>query len=305
MPVRGFPMTSRGGSLLASIAPRRAGRVGVVGILNVTPDSFSDGGRYLEPAAAAARAEEIVAEGADALDIGAESTRPGATPVPVLEELRRLLPVLRRVRARVDVPISVDTYKAAVARAAIDEGADVINDVCAGRDPAMFPVAAAAGVPIVLMHMQGTPATMQAAPAYPADDVVRAVRVYLQERVAAALAAGIRADRIVIDPGIGFGKTAAHNLELINRLDVLAALGYPVLIGPSRKRFIAAVVNGGPLDRLEGTAAAVTLAIDRGASLIRVHDVARILRVVRMAEAFRRLREARSAGDTRVPENGG
>jgi dihydropteroate synthase len=279
--------------------------VGVVGILNVTPDSFSDGGRYLEPAAAAARAEEIVAEGADALDIGAESTRPGATPVPVLEELRRLLPVLRRVRARVDVPISVDTYKAAVARAAIDEGADVINDVCAGRDPAMFPVAAAAGVPIVLMHMQGTPATMQAAPAYPADDVVRAVRVYLQERVAAALAAGIRADRIVIDPGIGFGKTAAHNLELINRLDVLAALGYPVLIGPSRKRFIAAVVNGGPLDRLEGTAAAVTLAIDRGASLIRVHDVARILRVVRMAEAFRRLREARSAGDTRVPENGG
>jgi len=279
--------------------------VGIVGVLNVTPDSFSDGGCYLEPAAAAARAEQIVAEGADVLDIGAESTRPGAIPVPEHEELRRLLPVLKTIRARIAAPISVDTYKATIARAALDEGADIINDVSAGRDPAMFRVAAAAGAPIVLMHMQGTPASMQDNPIYPGNDVVRAVRAFLQDRIAAALAAGVQTDRVVIDPGIGFGKTATHNLALISRLDAIVTLGQPVLIGPSRKRFIATVVNGDPLDRLEGTAAAVTLAIDRGASLVRVHDIAPMVRVVRMAEALRRLREAPASAGGVVPSEDG
>jgi dihydropteroate synthase len=278
--------------------------VGVLGILNATPDSFSDGGRYLEPAAAAARAEELVAQGADALDIGAESTRPGASPVPEEEELRRLLPVLRMVRARVDVPISVDTYKAAVARAALDAGADMINDVSAGHDPAMFRTVAAAGAPIVLMHMRGTPATMQDAPAYPDGDVVGAVRAFLQDRIVAALAAGVERDGIVLDPGIGFGKTVAHNLMLISHLDAIVALGHAVLVGPSRKRFIAAVVGGAPLDRLEGTAAAVALAIDRGASLVRVHDVAPMVRVVRMAEALRRFRRMPAPGGAQVTEDG-
>jgi dihydropteroate synthase len=289
-------MTPRGKALLTHSHPGLTGRVAVVGILNVTPDSFSDGGRYVEPAAAAARAEEIVAEGGDAVDIGAESTRPGAAPVPEGEELRRLLPVLKAVRARIEVPILVDTYKAAVARAALDEGADAINDVSAGRDPAMFAIAAAAGAPIVLMHMQGTPATMQGTPTYPGDDVVGVVRAFLQVRIAAALAAGVARDRIVVDPGIGFGKTPAHNLVLISRLEAIVALGHPVLIGPSRKRFIAAVVNGAPLDRLEGTAAAVALAIDRGASMVRVHDIAPMVRVVRMAEALRRFRHDPTAG---------
>jgi dihydropteroate synthase len=297
-------MTPRGKRLLTHSHPGPTGRVAVVGILNVTPDSFSDGGRYVEPAVAAARAEEIVAEGGDALDIGAESTRPGAAPVPEDEELRRLLPVLKAVRARVEVPILVDTYKAGVARAALDEGADAINDVSAGRDPSMFATVAAAGAPIVLMHMQGAPATMQDAPIYPGDDVIGAVRAFLQDRVAAALAAGVARDRIVVDPGIGFGKTPAHNLALISRLEAIVALGHPVLIGPSRKRFIAAVVNGAPLDRLEGTAAAVALAIDRGASLVRVHDIAPMVRVARMAEALRRFRRIPAAGgDTELSED--
>ncbi len=298
-------MTSRGRRLLALSDPRGTGRVGVLGILNVTPDSFSDGGRHMEPAEAAARAEEMVAEGADAVDVGAESTRPGAAPVPEEEELRRLLPALGMVRSRVDVPISVDTYKATVARAALDAGADIINDVSAGRDPAMFRVVAAADAPIVLMHMQGTPATMQGDPVYPGEDVVGAVRGFLQDRIAAALAAGVARDAIVIDPGIGFGKTPAHNLMLISRLDAIVALGHAVLIGPSRKRFIAAVVDGSPLERLEGTAAAVALAVDRGASLVRIHDVAPMVRVVRMAEALRRFRKAPAPGRSiEVSEDG-
>ena len=297
-------MTSRGTRLLARTDARRVGRVGVIGVVNVTPDSFSDGGRYLEAAAAAAHAEQLVGEGADALDLGAESTRPGAAPVPEAEELRRLLPALQAVRARVDVPISVDTYKANVARAALDAGADVVNDVSAGGDPAMFPLVAASGAPVVLMHMLGTPATMQTEPRYPDDDVVGAVRTFLRERIAAAVAAGIEPDRIVIDPGLGFGKTAAHNLALISRLDALVTLGHPVLIGPSRKRFIAAVLQGGPLERLEGTAAAITLAIDRGASWVRVHDVAPMVRVVRVAEALRRVGSAAPGAGLEIPEGG-
>jgi dihydropteroate synthase len=262
--------------------------VAVVGILNVTPDSFFDGGRYLDPERAVARGEELVREGAAILDVGGESTRPGAAPVPAAEERHRVLPVLRRLRARVSVPLCVDTYKAEVARAALDEGVDIVNDVSAGRlDPDMLPVVAAAGAAIILMHMQGTPADMQKRPAYAGDDVVRAVTHELGERAAAAQAAGVAADRVALDPGIGFGKTTAHNLTLLRQLDALVARGYPVMVGPSRKRFIGDVIGGGPEDRLHGTAAAVAIAVDRGAALVRVHDVAAMVPVVRLAAACR------------------
>jgi dihydropteroate synthase len=227
----------------------------------------------------------MVAAGARMLDIGAESTRPGATPVPQNEELRRLLPVLRAVRAAVRVPLSVDTTKAAVAEAAIAEGADVVNDVSAGRaDPAMFSSCAGAGVPIVLMHMQGTPATMQSEPRY--GDVVGEVTSFLAERADAARAAGIAAEAIVLDPGIGFGKTVGQNCRLLRRLDALVSLGYPVLVGVSRKSFLGRLLDGRDAGgRLFGTAAAVALAVAGGAKLVRVHDVGPIHDVVVVTEA--------------------
>jgi len=260
-------------------------RTVVVGVLNATPDSFSDGGLHQDPARAAAAAAQMVAEGAGMLDLGAESTRPGAVPVPADEELRRLLPVLRAVRAAVRVPLSVDTTKAAVAEAALAEGADLVNDVSAGRqDPAMFASCAAAGVPIVLMHMQGTPATMQAEPRY--GDVVGEVTSFLAERAAAARVAGIAPEGIVLDPGIGFGKTVDQNCRLIRRLDALVALGYPVLVGVSRKSFLGRLLGGRDVGaRLFGTAAAVALAVAGGAKLVRVHDVAAIHDVVVVTEA--------------------
>ncbi len=270
--------------------------VTVMGILNVTPDSFSDGGRFLDPGAAAEHAEQLVAEGADIVDIGAESTRPGATALGVDEEIARLLPALERVRARVRVPLSVDTYKARVAAAALAAGADMVNDVTAGvGDAGMLPLVARAGVPMVLMHMHGTPATMQQAPVYARDDVLGTVVDFLRARVDAALAAGISGERLILDPGIGFGKTTAHNLVLLDRLDVVAALGYPVLVGPSRKRFIAEIV-GDDAARLEGTAAAVAIAVDRGAAMVRVHDVRSMVRVARMAAALRRQRRHADGG---------
>jgi dihydropteroate synthase len=229
----------------------------------------------------------MVADGAAMLDLGAESTRPGAAPVPAAEELRRLLPVLRAVRAAVRVPLSVDTSKAEVARAAIGEGADVVNDVTAGRDPAMFSSCAAAGVPIVLMHMQGTPATMQAAPRY--GDVVSEVVGFLEARAAAAQAAGIARDAIVVDPGIGFGKTVEHNCRLLRRLDALVTLGYPVLVGVSRKGFLGRLLGDREVGaRRFGTAAAVALAVAAGARLVRVHDVAAVRDVVVVTEAVLR-----------------
>ena len=263
-------------------------RVALVGILNATPDSFSDGGRHLDPGRAAATAVEMVGDGAAMLDIGAESTRPGARPVPPEEEIRRLLPVLRAVRAAVRVPLWVDTTKAAVARLALEEGADVVNDVSAGRaDPEMLPLCAAASVPVVLMHMQGTPATMQDAPRY--TDVVGEVTAFLSERARAAREAGVAADRIVVDPGIGFGKTVVHNCALLARLDLVASLGYPVLVGVSRKGFIGQLLGGRATgERLQGAAAAVALAVAKGARLVRVHDVGALRDVVRVAEAVAR-----------------
>jgi dihydropteroate synthase len=257
----------------------------VVGILNATPDSFSDGGLHLDPGRAAAAAAEMVAAGAGVLDLGAESTRPGATAVPAAEERRRLLPVLRAVRAAVSVPLSVDTMKAEVARAALDEGAEVVNDVSAGCfDAGLLPLCARAGAAVVLMHMQGVPATMQARPAY--TDVVAEVAAFLAGRATAALAAGIPRQAIVVDPGIGFGKTTAHNCRLLGRLDVLVALGYPVLVGVSRKGFLGELLGGRPTrERLFGTAAAVALAVAGGARLVRVHDVAATRDVVAVATA--------------------
>jgi dihydropteroate synthase len=249
------------------------GRAAVMGIVNVTPDSFFDGGRTATPDAAMAHARRLIAEGADLLDVGGESTRPGARPVAADEELARVLPVVTALRAETDLPISIDTTKSAVAAAALAAGADIVNDVSAGRlDPAMLPLAARHGAVVVLMHMQGTPATMQEAPAY--DDVVAEVAAFLAARARAAEAAGIAAERIWVDPGIGFGKRLEHNLELLAHLERLCALGYPVLVGVSRKSFLAAL-TGEPVERrLAGSLAAAVSAAARGARIVRVHDVA-------------------------------
>lgn len=259
-------------------------RVLIMGVLNVTPDSFSDGGRFLEPGAALARAEAMAAEGADLIDLGGESSRPGSTSVDEREELRRLMPVLEALAPRLAVPLSVDTTKAAVAQWALDAGASLVNDISALRfDPGMARVVARTGAAVVLMHMQGTPRTMQRAPRY--DDVVTEVRRFLAARMADAAEAGIQPDQILLDPGFGFGKTVAHNLTLLARLDELAALGRPVLAGLSRKAFIGQILSREVGERQMGTAASVALAVERGARLVRVHDVGAIRDVVRMTEA--------------------
>lgn len=257
----------------------------VMGVLNVTPDSFSDGGRYLDPEAAVKHALEMASEGADILDIGAESSRPGAQPVPLAEELRRLIPVVREVCRQVTVPVSVDTTKAAVARAALDAGAAIVNDISACRaDPAMLPTVAEAGAGLVLMHMQGTPQTMQQAPRY--RSVVDEVRRFLRARLRAAVRAGVSEEQILLDPGIGFGKNLKHNLALLARLEALRALGRPLLVGVSRKAFIGEVLGRRLDDRLMGTAAAVAAAVSHGAKAVRVHDVRAMRDVVRMIHAI-------------------
>jgi dihydropteroate synthase len=247
-------------------------RPAVMGIVNVTPDSFSDGGRFLDPGAAVAHGLALVEAGADLLDVGGESTRPGAEPVPEAEELRRVVPVIARLAAESGVPVSVDTTKSAVAVAAIEVGADVVNDVtAAGGDPQMLRAVAAAGAGLVLMHMQGDPRTMQDAPTY--TDVVAEVGDFLVERVARARDAGIDATALCVDPGFGFGKTAAHNLELLARLDELVArVDVPLLVGTSRKSFIRSVLGDAELARDDGTLATVVWAFGRGARVVRVHD---------------------------------
>jgi dihydropteroate synthase len=246
----------------------------VMGVVNVTPDSFSDGGRYLDPALAIAHGLELGSEGAVILDIGGESTRPGAEPVGAEEELRRVLPVIAGlVSAGVSAQLSVDTSKASVAEAALRTGATLVNDVTALRgDPEMASVIAAAGADCCLMHMLGEPRTMQDDPRY--DDVVADVRAFLEERLAVAVAAGIAEERILLDPGIGFGKTGAHNLELLRRLEELVAVGRPVVIGTSRKSFLGRLTGRDVDHRLAGTIATNVLAYERGARVFRVHDVA-------------------------------
>jgi dihydropteroate synthase len=277
------------GCVWADLLP--AGRTAVMGVVNVTPDSFSDGGRFLTPAAAVAHALALAAQGADLLDIGGESTRPGAAPVPEAEERDRVVPVIAGIRAAgCTTPISIDTSKAAVARAACAAGADAVNDVSAlTADPDMAATVASLGVPAILMHMRGDPRTMQRDPAY--ANVVGEVTAYLEARVRQAVAAGIRREALAVDPGIGFGKTVRHNLLLLNHLDHLAGIGLPVVVGTSRKSFIARVLGDGLADdwgaREWGTAATVAWAVARGARVVRVHDVAAMARVVRMADALR------------------
>ncbi|MEA2142296.1 MAG: dihydropteroate synthase [Solirubrobacteraceae bacterium] len=244
----------------------------VMGVVNVTPDSFSDGGEWLDPAAAIAHGHALVAQGAAILDIGGESTRPGAEPVSEAEELRRVVPVLEGL-ADAGARLSIDTSKAAVAAAAIDAGATLVNDVTALRgDPRMAALIAQRGCDVCLMHMLGEPRTMQRNPRY--DDVVTDVRSFLEQRLEHAVAQGIARERVWLDPGIGFGKTIDHNLELLARLDEIVALGRPVVVGTSRKSFLGTITGREPGERVAGTIATNVLALARGASVFRVHDVA-------------------------------
>jgi dihydropteroate synthase len=242
-----------------------------MGVVNVTPDSFSDGGRYLDPKAAIGRAKALIGEGADILDIGAESSRPGAEEVSAQEELSRLMPVLEGL-SDCAIPVSVDTVKPEVMRAAIAAGASMINDISALRAAGALDAVAASGAGVCLMHMQGEPRTMQHEPRY--GDVVAEVRAFLEERVTAAMAGGIARERIVIDPGFGFGKTVAHNFELLRNLGRIAALGPPVAAGWSRKSTLGAVTGRAADERLAASLAAALLAVQRGARIVRVHDVA-------------------------------
>ena len=263
-------------------------RVLVMGIVNVTPDSFSDGGRYLEPAAAVARGIELLEEGADILDLGAESTRPGSTPVPAAEQWRRLEPVLRGLReARPGAALSLDTRVAEVAGLGLSLGAHIVNDVSALADHDMAGVVSRAGAGLVLMHMRGTPEDMQRDTGY--EDVTAEVAMFLHTRAATARAAGVPDECIALDPGIGFGKSAGGSLELLARLPELTALGRPVLVGASRKSFLARLTGdeGPPADRVPASLAAAALAVYDGATILRVHDVAATVRVAKLALAAR------------------
>jgi dihydropteroate synthase len=272
--------TDRAGALTTSPGPV------VVGILNVTPDSFSDGGDFLDPEAAAEHAATMLDEGADILDVGGESTRPGSDPVSQTEEIRRVVPVVERILSvRPEALISVDTYRAGTATAALEAGASLINDVTALRgDPRMVSVIVEAECPVILMHMQGEPKTMQREPHY--QDVVHEVRDFLAERVEYAVAAGVRSEDVILDPGFGFGKNFQHNLDLLRNLNVLVDLGFPVLIGASRKSFIEKITGVQEArDRVSGTVATTVLAYERGATFFRVHDVRANREALAVAEA--------------------
>src|SRR5512138_3755263 len=258
----------------------------LMGVVNATPDSFSDGGRYLDRDAAVERALRLADEGADLVDLGGESTRPGAPPVPAAEEIARVVPVVERLRARgFALPISVDTSKGAVARAALAAGADLVNDVTALSDPELARACADARAPVVLMHMRGTPGDMNARAVY--GDVVADVARELGDALARAEAAGIARERTILDPGLGFAKTAEHNLELLARAGELRALGRPLLVGPSRKSFIGKLTGAPVADRLPGTLAAVAACVLGGVELLRVHDVAPARQALLVAAAIR------------------
>ncbi|MGJ0517165.1 MAG: dihydropteroate synthase [Methylomicrobium sp.] len=266
----------------------------IMGILNVTPDSFSDGGKYISVRTAVAQAEKMLADGADIIDIGGESTRPGSDPVPAAEQLRRVVPVIEAVRnLSSGMAISIDTTLSEVAEAALRAGADMINDVSGGTgDPAILRLAARLDAPIVLMHSQGMPKTMQDNPYY--GDAVREVRAALEERVASALEAGVKKERIIIDPGIGFGKRRQDNLDLLAHLDVLAGLGFPVLLGTSRKRFMGSLCNvQEPAELVTATAVTTALGVMAGIKLFRVHDVKENRQAADVAWAIKRSRECR------------
>jgi dihydropteroate synthase len=267
-----------------------ADRTLVMGIVNITPDSFSDGGRFFTPEAALGHARRLLAEGAEVLDLGAESTRPGAGPVPADEQWRRLSPVLETLARETDACLSVDTASASVAERALAAGAQVVNDVTALGDPAMAGVVARAGAGLVLMHMRGAPADMQRDPRY--QDAAGEVAAHLAARLDDARAAGIERDRVALDPGIGFGKTVQHSLELLARIETLTALGRPVLVGVSRKSFVGHLLDLPVDQRLEGSLAAAAVAVFLGARIVRTHDVAATVRAVRVAGALRAARVA-------------
>ncbi len=259
----------------------------VMGILNVTPDSFSDGGLYNRLDKALDHAERMVEDGADIIDVGGESSRPGSEPVHESTELERVLPIIEKLAKKVKIPISIDTYKASVAERALDAGASMVNDISALEDPKMASVVAKFAVPIILMHKQGNPKDMQVNPSY--SPLIPEIIAYLQSRIQLAVDQGIKSDQIIIDPGIGFGKTTDHNLEILHDLRKFKFLNKPILIGTSRKSFIGKVLNLPVEERLEGTAATVAIAIANGADIIRVHDVKEMKRVALMTDAIVRM----------------
>ncbi|MDO8885917.1 dihydropteroate synthase [Candidatus Oleimmundimicrobium sp.] len=260
-------------------------RTHLMGILNITPDSFSDGGSYFKTETAVSRGIAMVEEGADIIDVGGESTRPGVESVSLEEELKRVIPVIERLACEINCPISIDTYKSEVAKKALEAGATIVNDISGFQmDKNMPKLVAKTGVPIIIMHMQGTPEMMQKNPHY--ECVMREIISFLREKAEVALKAGVQKDKIIIDPGIGFGKTREHNLEIMRKLPELKNLGYPILIGTSRKSFIGTTLNLPVEDRLEGTAATVAYSIVQGANIIRVHDVKEMVRVAKMTDAM-------------------
>jgi len=260
----------------------------IMGILNVTPDSFADGGLYFDKSSAIERAYQIVEEGADIIDIGGESTRPGSEPISIKEELIRTIPLIEAISKKIKVPISIDTYKSEVAKAALDAGASMVNDISGLRfDPKMTDVVSEYKVPVVIMHIKGKPQDMQQNPVYEA--LIPEIIDYFRMGMKIASGAGISEDKIIIDPGIGFGKTFDHNLEIINNLREFTFLEKPILVGPSRKAFIGKILGDAPAtERLEGTAAAVSISIINGANVVRVHDVKEMVKVAKVADAVKR-----------------
>lgn len=262
-------------------------RTWIMGVINITPDSFSDGGRYFDKDKALERGFQLIEEGSDIIDIGGESTRPGSEPISPEEEIGRVVPLITALRKRTDTLISIDTTKSEVAQAALDAGADIINDISALRfDPRMAPLVAEEDVPVILMHMKGTPKTMQVNPTY--EDVLLEVKAFLEESIDKAQASGIKKEKIIIDPGIGFGKRLKDNLVLINNLHMLEELERPILIGVSRKSFIGSILDSPPEERLEGTIASAVLSVIHGAHILRIHDVSSVKKAVRVAEAIMR-----------------
>lgn len=260
----------------------------IMGILNVTPDSFADGGLYFDKSSAIERAYQIVEEGADIIDIGGESTRPGSEPISIKEELKRTIPVIEAISKKIKVPISIDTYKSEVAKAALDAGASMVNEISGLRfDPKMPDVVSEYKVPVVIMHIKGKPQDMQQNPVYEA--LIPEIIDYFRMGIIMATRAGVSEDKIIIDPGMGFGKTFDHNLEIINNLREFTFLEKPILVGPSRKAFIGKILGDVPAtERLEGTAAAVSISIINGANVVRVHDVKEMVKVAKVADAVKR-----------------
>jgi len=273
-----------------------------MGILNVTPDSFSDGNLYFDRDKAVNHGLDLIKEGACIIDVGAESSRPGSNPIPVQEELARILPVISELRDNTDTLLSVDTTKAEVARRALDAGADIINDISSFKfDPDMLPLAAEREVPVILMHLKGNPKTMQNNPSY--DNLLEEVKSFFQERIDTAVSSGIKKEKIIIDPGIGFGKNFKDNLNLIRNLRYFENLGRPILVGHSRKSFIGKIMDQPPQDRLEGSLSAAVLSVSHGAHLLRVHDVAATKKAILVADAILNEKEMGKPSKSKLVEN--